>query len=166
MDIYFQKLDDCAKEPTYATPGDFGCDVIAVSEEEVAPNVWSYGLGIRYKLDRQSLNKQIAEALNVDSNLFYDWVISLNARAKSGIWKRGMILANGVGTLDEFYRGEMKVVFYHVMPNMPRYKVGDAVCQLCVDVAPLIDWIEKEEIPTGTPRGEMGFGEADEKKSQ
>ena len=169
MNIYVQKLNENAQIPTYASEGDFGCDVIATSEKEVAPGVWEYGLGLRYEMDRLSLERDIREAFYGDA--YYEhaivldnWLISIEGRPKSGVWKRGMVLTNCIGTLDEFFRGEMKAVFYHVMPNMPRYKAGDSVVQMMVRISPKINWIEKEHISTDTTRGEKGFGEMDEQK--
>ena len=69
-----------------------------------------------------------------------------------------MVLSNSIGTLDEFYRGEVMAVFYHVMPNMPRYKVGDRIGQIYLSTAlPMqFEWVN--EINMDTERGEGGFG--------
>ena len=68
-----------------------------------------------------------------------------------------MVLSNSVGTVDEPYRGEISAVFYHVMPNMPRYKVGDKVCQLHISTTERIDFELVEEL-TPTNRGCNGYG--------
>lgn len=94
--------------------GDFCYDCVAVSEEQVAPNVWKYGLG--FALQRAKDTKG-------------DTIPCFSFRARSSVWKTGMVLSNGIGTIDDLYTGEISAVFYHVMPNMPRYKVGDRVCQ-------------------------------------
>ena len=49
-------------------------------------------------------------------------------------------------------------VFYHVMPNMPRYKVGDRIGQIYLSTAlPMqFEWVN--EINMDTERGEGGFG--------
>lgn len=167
MEIKVQKLKQEAQIPQYASSRDFGCDVIAVTEEEIAPNIWSYGLGLRCALDRETLEESIAKSLSLkQSNVkldFDDWLIAITGRPKSGVWKRGMVLSNCIGTIDELYRGEIKAIFYHVLPNMPRYKVGDAVVQLHIDVSPKIKWVETNDISTDTDRGEKGFGEMTEK---
>lgn len=48
-------------------------------------------------------------------------------------------------------------VFYHVMPNMPRYKVGDKILQIHLNVTEPIHFIEVDEL-TATERGDGGFG--------
>jgi hypothetical protein len=39
--------------PTKAYPNDFCYDVIAVSEQGTAPNVWRYGIGLALQLVRE-----------------------------------------------------------------------------------------------------------------
>lgn len=133
-----------AKFPDKAHKTDFAYDVYAVSEEEIAPNVWKYGLGIALQ-DTQGHHFSI--------------------RPRSSVWKTGMVLSNCVGTIDSGYIGEISAVFYHVMPNMPRYKVGDKIAQLYADdpsVAELtFDEVEKLE---DTDRGANGYGSTDNKE--
>lgn len=122
---------------------DFCYDCVAVSEEEVAPNVWKYGLGLAFEIVRPP---------HVPSMIF-----SIDARPRSSVWKTGMILSNCEGTIDELYRGEVSAVFYHVMPNMPRYKVGDRVCQIKLGWTEHLDFVEVEEL-NETSRGDGGYG--------
>ena len=123
---------------------DFCYDCVAVSEEEVAPNVWKYGLGLAFQIDREDYQEN-------------DVIFSIDARPRSSVWKTGMILSNCEGTIDELYRGEVSAVFYHVMPNMPRYKVGDRICQI------KLGWTEKLKFEVvdaldDTARGDSGYG--------
>lgn len=83
--------------------------------------------------------------------------LSIDIRPRSSIWKTGMVLANSPATCDFDYRGEIKLIFYHVMPNMPRYKVGDKIAQVKIGVTPTIEFREVDEL-TDTERGEGGFG--------
>ena len=114
MKVKIKILDPKAVIPFKTHDRDFCYDCVAVSEEEVAPNVWKYGLGISL------------EIMGGTSDI----IPSAEIRPRSSIWKTGMVLSNSVGTVDEPYRGEISAVFYHVMPNMPRYKVGDKICQI------------------------------------
>jgi len=84
-------------------------------------------------------------------------IIDIDGRARSSIWKTGMLLANSIATVDEGYTGEIMAVFYHVMPNMPRYKVGDKILQIHLNVTEPIHFIEVDEL-TATERGDGGFG--------
>ena len=119
MRINFKRLHKDAKLPTIAHSRDYGFDCVAVTEEEIAPGVWRYGLGFALQIDKKTtgVNDKLRIALY----------------ARSSIHKTGMVLSNGIGIVDEGYRGEISAVFYHVMPNLPRYRVGDRVCQIAVE---------------------------------
>lgn len=144
MKILFKKLDEKAQMPVKAVghEEDFCYDCFAVSEEEVAPNVWRYGLGFAL----QPVNEFDGHNIR-----------GFNIRSRSSVWKTGMVLSNAQGTIDEIYTGEISAVFYHVMPNMPRYKVGDKVCQLCLERTESLEFVEVTELRK-TTRGENEFG--------
>ena len=143
MKIKLKKLNESAKTPKQAHNGDYGYDVYAVSEKEVAPNVWEYGLGIAMQPVRTSK---------------YDGKnVCIDLKCRSSVWKTGMSLSNCIGTLDEIYTGEAKAVFYHLMPNMPRYKTGDKLGQLSLSITEPLEFVEVDELDT-TERGDGGFG--------
>lgn len=68
-----------------------------------------------------------------------------------------MVLSNCEGTIDELYRGEVCAVFYHVIPDMPRYKSGDRIGQIKLGITLPIKFEEVEELDD-TERGNRGFG--------
>lgn len=150
MRVKFKKFDVNAKMPEKAHDSDFCYDCYAVSEEEIAPNVWRYGLGFALQLDTPH-----AEHTN----------FCFSIRPRSSIYKTGMVLANSVPTIDEAYTGEIKLIFYHVMPNMPRYKVGDKIAQLHADVSYKLDFVEVNELAS-TDRGDGGFGSSDKENKK
>lgn len=119
MRINFKKLHPKAVLPSKAHKSDYAFDCVAVTEEEIAPNVWRYGLGFAAQID--AIDK------------YEDERYKIAVYARSSIYKTGMILTNGVGIVDEGYTGEVSAVFYHVIPTMPRYRVGDRVCQIAVE---------------------------------
>ena len=55
MKVKVKKLNENAVIPFKTYERDFCYDVVAVSEEEVAPNVWKYGIGLAFQIDRDSL---------------------------------------------------------------------------------------------------------------
>lgn len=146
MEVKIKKTHPNAVIPSKTYDSDACYDCVAISEEEVAPNVWKYGLGLSFQLDRGLVWKDVKHI-----NFFID------ARPRSSVWKTGMILSNCVGTIDEHYTGEVCAVFYHVMPNMPRYKVGDRVCQIKLGSTEALDFIEVDEL-VDTDRGDGGYG--------
>lgn len=163
MKLKIEKTSNLFKVPSKGKPGDLCYDVWATSEEEIAPNVWRYGLGFKYEMVRT----QITINNGVDDKavyLPYDNIsVSIDFRPRSSIWKTGMVLSNSVGTLDEFYRGEAMAVFYHVMPNMPRYKVGDRIGQIKFGFTVPMEFEIVENVNCETERGAGGFGHTGQK---
>ena len=81
----------------------------------------------------------------------------LDLRPRSSIHKTGLILSNCVGTGDEGYRGEYRAVFYHVIPTLPPYEVGDRILQIQLRSREDVDFVLVNEL-NETIRGENGFG--------
>lgn len=161
MKVKLKKLRDSARLPVHGKPGDFCYDVWATSEEELAPNVWCYGLGFKYEIERDELFTPFSAfdpAYLRKRCVLDDYDVAITFRPRSSIWKTGMSLSNGPGTLDEFFRGEAKAIFYHLMTHMPRYQIGDKIGQIYVSVAPKVTFEFVDEINENTERGEGGFG--------
>lgn len=146
MIVRIKKLNPDAVIPFKSFEDDFCYDCVAVSEEEIAPNVWRYGLGF---------SVEIVQGSSVYPEEDYNF--SLDFRPRSSIWKTGMVLSNSVGTVDVGYRGEIFAIFYHVFPNMPRYKVGDKICQFKLGEAEELEFEEVTAL-SETKRGTEGFG--------
>ena len=148
MKVKFKRLHKDAVIPSKKIKDDFCFDLTAVTEEEIAPNVWRYGFGFALQVDDDihSITTR---------NLFS---FGFSVRPRSSVWKTGMILSNCIGTIDEGYTGEISAVFYHVMPNMERYHVGDRIAQLHFDqTTKFLDFIEVDELDE-TERGINGYG--------
>lgn len=159
MKVKIKKIRSDAKLPVQGKPGDFCYDVWAVTEEEVAPHVWMYGLGFKYEIERDEIQRAIPSFDPFrNKGVLDDYNVCISFRPRSSIWKTGMVLSNSEGTLDEFYRGEAKAVFYHVMNNMERYHVGDKIGQIYISVSPKVEFVEVDEIDEDTERGDGGFG--------
>ena len=125
MKVRIKKTNEKAVVPYKNYAEDFCYDVVATSEEEIAPNVWKYGIGLAFEIDGKRWLKVIEYPMQERFKLLAEAVFSIDFRPRSSIWKTGMVLSNSVGTIDDLYRGEVSAVFYHVFPNMPRYKVGE-----------------------------------------
>lgn len=170
MKVNIKKLHKDAVIPFKTYPSDFCYDVVAVSEEEVAPNVWKYGLGFALQIER---GREIVENGLADVDIYgncygifgeqsinlYNSTIklSIDIRPRSSIYKTGMVMANSQATIDENYNGEIFLVFYHVLPNMPRYKVGNAIAQMKIGTTFPINFVEVKEL-SKTDRNNGGFG--------
>ena len=161
MKVKIKKLTK-VPTPSKAYESDLCYDCVAVSEEELAPNVWKYKLGIAFQIERN--RECIGSELFSESgrDIWFDFSLSdinlsIDARPRSSVWETGMVLSNCEGTIDEGYIGEVSAVFYHVMPNMPRYKVGDKVCQIKLGFTLPIEFEEVSELDN-TIRGAKGYG--------
>ena len=166
MKVRFKKLHPDAVVPFKKYPEDFCYDVVATSEQEIAPNVWKYGIGLAFEIEggpedlvvEDEFGKELIR-IPQDRNTMQGlrWNVSLDLRPRSSIWKTGMVLSNAVGTIDELYRGEVSAVFYHVFPGMPRYRVGDRIGQIKLGFTLPIEFEEVDELGM-TLRGDGGYG--------
>lgn len=148
MKVKFKRLHKDAVIPSKKIKDDFCFDLTAVTEEEIAPNVWRYGFGFALQIVDDRRIKPIKQYCS----------FCFSVRPRSSVWKTGMVLSNCIGTIDEGYTGEISAVFYHVMPNMERYHVGDRIAQLHFDqTTKLLDFIEVNKLDK-TARGDGGYG--------
>ena len=148
MKVKFKRLHKDAVIPSKKIEDDFCFELTAVTEEEIAPNVWRYGFGFALQIVNDRRIKPIKQYCS----------FCFSIRPRSSVWKTGMILSNCIGTIDEGYTGEISAVFYHVMPNMERYHVGDRIAQLHFDqTTKLLDFIEVNKLDE-TERGDGGYG--------
>ena len=157
MKVKVKKISEGAVLPYKKYMPDFCYDVVATSCEEVAPNVYKYGLGLAFQIERGI--ERITDIGKIE-----EWYahcsllnLSLDFRPRSSVWKTGMVLSNCTGTIDELYTGEVSAVFYHIMPNMPKYEVGDRIGQIKIGVTFPIEFVEVEELDK-TARGAGGYG--------
>lgn len=146
MKVKVKKLNENAVIPFKTYEKDFCYDVVAVSEEEVAPNVWKYGIGLAFEIDRSDTFFAISDAK-----------MSIDFRPRSSVWKTGMVLSNCEGTIDELYRGEVFAVFYHVFQNMERYKVGQRIGQIKIGTTTPIEFVVVDELDE-TERNSGSYG--------
>ena len=110
MIVKFKRFHKDAKIPTQAYDKDFCVDLYAVSEEEIAPNVWKYGFGFGLQIERDNeiIEKGISDsdksyALIGDKEIRFDnspIKLSIDIRPRSSVWKTGMVLSNSAGTVN------------------------------------------------------------------
>lgn len=75
---------------------------------------------------------------------------------RSSIYKKGLLLANSVGVIDNQYTGEIKLIFYKITPSATLVP-GDRVAQLVAKKFFVPHIIEVDSL-TKTSRGDDGFG--------
>lgn len=147
MKVKVKLLNENAVIPFKHHDDDYCYDCVATSCEEIAPNVYKYGLGIALQIDDDYIKVMRKGG----------YILSIDARPRSSIYKTGMVLSNSCGTIDEGYTNEICAIFYHVMKDMPIYNIGDRVCQIKIGMTPKIDFVEVEELEK-RDRGLKGFG--------
>jgi len=129
-------LNKEAQVPKRALENDACYDVVATSKKNLGDGRIQYGLGF---------------ALEIPENTQADF------RSRSSIHKTGLVLANSIGTIDEGYRGEIGAVFYHVIPTLPPYEIGDRILQMQIRSREDVDFEVVDELSV-TDRGLGGFG--------
>ena len=82
----------------------------------------------------------------------------IQVRARSGIALKNSIgVANGIGTIDSDYRGELCVILVNFGQNEFVVKNGDRIAQMVLNKYEPIEFVVDEEL-SSTERGEGGFG--------
>lgn len=135
--VKFTKLRPTARMPEYQTGGSVGADLFsteggAILKGEVA-------------LIRTGLAVDIPDGYEIQ------------VRLRSSMGKLGLIIPNGVGTIDRDYRGEIMMMVMNLTGGTWNYDTHQRIGQAIV--APVADAIWQET--TGldaTLRGEGGFG--------
>lgn len=126
--------------PKYKTSGSAGLDLQANINDQV----------VLKPLER----KLIETGLYISIPKGYEGQI----RARSGLaLKHGISLANGVGTIDSDYRGEVKVILVNLSKEDYIISKGDRIAQIVFMKYENVDLIEVIELDE-TLRDEGGFG--------
>lgn len=128
--------NELAKMPAKKYDTDACYDVVATSIEHLGDGRIKYGLGLHIELP---------------------WGYRTDVKSRSSIHETGLVLSNGIGTCDEGYTGEYSMVFYHVIPTLPPYKVGDRIGQISFEQRHDVVFKEVKELQE-TARGNGGYG--------
>jgi len=134
-----RRLDPEVPLPSYAKAGDAGLDLCAARDVELAPG------------ERAVIPTGIAVALPPGT-------VGL-VHPRSGLAARhGLALVNAPGTIDEGYRGEVKVIAINLDPSETlRLARGERIAQLVVQRVERVRVEESEELDD-TERGDGGLG--------
>lgn len=132
------KLSPGAQTPTYGTPGAAGFDLYSNEEITINPSQWA--------MVHTGVFIQLPEGHE------------MQIRSRSGMAARqGLIVHQGVGTIDEDYRGEIIVMLRNVGMDARTVRVGDRIAQGVVAKVERLEFQVVEELDE-TERGEGGFG--------
>lgn len=140
LNIEFAKLDPDAIIPTKGSPHAAGWDLYALEETTV----------------RRSVSSMIKTGLAIAIPNGWEGQI----RCRSSLGKKGMIMPNGIGTIDSDYRGELMVLATWIGEG-DEFIIdkGERVAQLLFSRVPKVNFVERKFEELGnTVRGEGGFG--------
>ena len=81
-------------------------------------------------------------------------------RSRSSLGAKGMIMPNGIGTIDTDYRGELQVLATWIGEgDSITLNKGERIAQLLIAPVPTVEFVETTVEGLGeTKRGEGGFG--------
>lgn len=137
MKLKFKRLTSAAIMPKFAHATDSGMDIYSVECRKIFP-----GSG-----------ELFATGIAAEIPNGYE----LQVRPRSGLQcKHGIV--GGFGTIDEGYRGEIRVVLFNFSNEVYTVNMGERIAQLVLApvVRPEIE--ETTELSTDTDRGIFGFG--------
>ncbi len=138
MKIKIQKIHPNALIPKYQTEGSSGFDLHAVEEVMIKPH--SVGL------------VKIGICLSLEVGY------ELQVRTRSGLALNHQVMVlNSPGTVDNDYRGEIKVILANLSDKDFKVQVGDRIAQGVVQKTYKAEFIECERLDE-TSRGRGGFG--------
>jgi dUTP pyrophosphatase len=139
VDVLIQRLDPGLPQPSYAHPGDAGCDLYAAEDVHLGPG------------ERALVATGLAIALPAGYAAF--------VHPRSGLAARhGVTIVNAPGTVDAGYRGEIKVTLLNTDRSAPvSFRRGDRIAQLVIQRVAPVRFREVDRLP-GSARGEGGFG--------
>jgi dUTP pyrophosphatase len=137
--VKFKRLTEAAKLPTRGTEYAAGLDLYAAEEIFVpgqSRQIVTTGLLIELPFGHEG-----------------------QVRSRSGLAaKNGIHVLNAPGTIDEDYRGELKVVLMNTSVNDFHVRIGDRIAQLVVAPVSYNPAVMVDELSPAPTRGDKGFG--------
>lgn len=131
--------------PVYKTEGAACADVFARLEHSV----------------NLKPNTRILVPLGFSIELMSGW--ELQVRGRSGhANKHGIMITNGIGTIDSDFRGEVSVLLYNSGEQEFALYDGLSVAQVCIQPTHKIEWQIVSSLEN-TVRGNKGFGSTSER---
>ena len=140
VEVRFARIHEDAQAPTQGTLEAAGWDLRALEDTEV----------IRGESSRIRTGLAVAIPPGWEGQI----------RSRSSLGAKGMIMPNGVGTIDSDYRGELMILATWIGEgDSIKLAKGERVAQLLIAPVPLTKFTEVDfEDLSQTERGEGGFG--------
>ena len=117
------------------------------------------GMDLRANLD-ESIVIEKGKIILIPTGLFIALPLGYEAqiRSRSGITlKHGIVVANGIGTIDCDYRGEIQIILINLGEKDYTIKAGERIAQMVINQYTR-GVFEEVEVLDDTARGKGGFG--------
>ena len=138
--VGIELLLETSKMPTYAHPGDQGADIYAPCDITVPANVRGFMVPTGLKMA-----------------IPHGWAVSI--RPRSGMSKNTPLrISNSPATIDQQYRGEVKILFDNLSEEDYLIKAGDRIAQFILEKNYQAIFNQVDSVEPDTERGEGGFG--------
>ncbi|MBI2483348.1 dUTP diphosphatase [Candidatus Uhrbacteria bacterium] len=140
MTIPITRIDPTLPLPTYHTDGAAGFDLTIRTDATIAPGTTTL------------VPANIIVAIPAGHALIL--------AARSSLWKRGLVLANGIGVIDEDFRGphdEIGLLLRNVSSEPVTVHRGDRLAQALLMPVVRAEWREQER-STIAAENRGGFG--------
>jgi dUTP pyrophosphatase len=138
IQLKISRLDPAAKLPSYAHPGDSGLDLFAVEALELAPGrsgMVKTGIAIELPAGHEA-----------------------QVRPRSGLaLNHSITVLNSPGTVDEGYRGELRVILINHGAQPFKVEIGAKIAQMVIAPVTTVEVVESGAL-TDSSRGTGGFG--------
>ena len=141
LEVRFTRLDPAAKAPHRGSAAAAGWDLHALVPVHLEPGV----------IHRIRTGLAVAIPSGHEGQV----------RARSGLASQGMLLPNGIGTIDADYRGELMVLAVWVgPPDGLDLAAGERIAQLVIMPVPEVTYSEVPDVADlgSTDRDQGGFG--------
>ncbi len=136
LEVKFEKIKKDAKLPERQHSGDAGYDLFSAEDVTIGVD--------EVKLVTTGLKMKLPDGLEAQ------------VRPRSGLSLSGITLLNTPGTIDQGYRGEVKVIMANLLGDDFEVRKGDRIAQM------VFSRVEHPKLSLGklddTERGEGGFG--------
>ena len=140
INIGIELIHPNAKIPTYAHDGDQGADIYAVEDTIIEPHTYGNMIPTGIKM-----------------MIPHGWAISI--RPRSGMSKNTPLrISNSPATIDQQYRGEVKILFDNFSDEAVSIKAGDRIAQFILEKNYRGTYNQVDTVEPDTTRGEGGFG--------
>lgn len=140
MEIHIKRLKTNAQLPVYQTAGSAAADIAACVDAPV---------------ELQPGERRI---IPTGFSMMLPEGYEAQVRARSGLSvKHGICLANGIGTIDADYRGEVGVILINLGQEPFIVEPGMRIAQIAVVRCEQAVWSEVDDL-AATARGEGGYG--------